>query len=60
MPYQRATSDEYTLQGLYSGSWEDLTSEETREAIREQRETYRENEPGTAYRIVKRRIPCKS
>lgn len=56
MTYQRKTADEYTLQGFYSGSWEDLTAEETRAQIREQLKTYRENEPGTPYRIIKRRI----
>jgi hypothetical protein len=45
---------EFVLQGRY-GHWEDLTSEETHKAAREQLKCYRENEGGT-YRIIRRAL----
>jgi len=46
----------YVLQGDYGygDGWEDLTAEDTKEAIRERRREYQDNEGGV-YRIVKRR-----
>ena len=44
---------EFVLQGNYGSGWDDLTSEETRKAAREQLKCYRENEGGE-YRIVRR------
>ena len=54
---RRKMKTEYTLQGFYNGAWEDLTSEETRREIHVRRQEYRENEPGTAYRIRSKRVP---
>jgi hypothetical protein len=44
---------EFVLQGKYGSGWDDLLSEETRKAAREQLKCYRENEGGT-YRIIRR------
>ena len=48
---------EYVLQSDYGygHGWEDVTSEETRKAAREQMRCYRENEGGS-YRIVRRAL----
>lgn len=44
---------EYEVQGLYSGSWECVTTEDTRaEALKRETE-YRENERHTAFRVVR-------
>lgn len=56
MAYIRETEDEYQIHGYYARGWEEVTSETTRKAAREQIKCYRENEPGTAFKIVKRRI----
>lgn len=56
MPYTRLTEDEYNIQGFYSGSWETVTCEETWRAAKEQVQCYRENEPGTSFRIKKCRV----
>jgi hypothetical protein len=56
MAYKRKTEDEYNIEGLYSGSWEMVTIEETWSAAKEQVKCYRENEPGTAFRIKKSRV----
>lgn len=56
-PYARKTQDEYILEGYYAHGWELLTAEESWKEIRERRKEYRENEPGTPLRIVKRRVP---
>jgi len=42
---------EYEIQGLYSGEWETVTTEENRKAAKEQAACYRENERGTPFRI---------
>lgn len=42
---------EYEIQGNYGHGWEMVTTEATKPAAREQLATYRENEPGTAFRI---------
>jgi hypothetical protein len=46
---------EFTLQGSYGHGWEDLCSEETHKAAREQLKCYRENEGGM-YRIIRRAL----
>lgn len=46
----------WVLQGIYGQDWEDLTAEETREAIRARKREYEENE-GALYRIVRRKEP---
>jgi hypothetical protein len=54
--YKRKTVDEWEIQGLYSGQWETVTTEESRKDAKEQLKCYRENEPGTAFRSVKKRV----
>lgn len=54
--YKRKTEDEYQVHGFYSGTWEEVTCEDNRmEALKRLCE-YRANEPGTAFKLVKRRI----
>ena len=55
MAYTRKTRDLFDILGLYSGSWEPVTCEETRKEARERLKEYRENEPGTAFKIRKYR-----
>lgn len=56
MAYNRKTYDEYQIHGYYAHGWEEVTSEETRKAAREQLKCYRENDPCTPYKIIKRRV----
>lgn len=59
--YIRKTEDEFEIQGYYPGQgWECVTTEETRQAAREQIKCYRENEPGTAFVIVIKRVPISA
>lgn len=46
---------EYEVQGYYS-YWECVTTEDDRKQAQERVKEYRENEHGTAFRIVKKRI----
>jgi len=46
----------YVLQAYYPGSgWDDVLEEDTKEDIRRQIKTYRDNDPNTPYRWVSRR-----
>ena len=54
--YKRKTVDEYEIQGNYSYGFECVTTEETWKAAKEHLKCYRENEPGTAFKIVKKRV----
>ena len=45
---------EWAIQGLYSGTWEDETTEGTRAAAKAQLACYRGNCPATAFRVVRR------
>lgn len=56
MAYTRKTTDEYQIQGYYSYGWEEVTAEETRSEGKERLKEYRENEPGTPFRMIKKRI----
>ena len=47
---------EWEIQGFYSGVWECVTTEETRQAAWEQIACYRENERGTAFRMVRKYV----
>ena len=48
---------EYVLQGRYCGQgWDDLLTEDSMEAAREQKRCYDENEPQVPHRIVRRRV----
>lgn len=60
MAYQRKTYDEWDVESLYEGEWSlechNATYEEAKRTLRE----YRENCPGTQFRMRKRRYPIKS
>lgn len=56
MAYVRKTVDEYEVQGNYSHGWEAVTTEDTRPEARQRLKEYRENESGTAFRLVKKRV----
>ena len=53
--YIRKTRDEYEIQGYYSGSWEVVTTEETRKEAKIMLKCYDENEMETPHRIVKKK-----
>ena len=46
---------EWVLLGNYGYGWDELTAEESREAILEQLRTYQANERGAIYKIKKQR-----
>lgn len=52
---QRVTSDHWELHGYYSQGWECLCASTSRREALIDRKAYRENEPGTPLRIVKKR-----
>lgn len=54
--YKRKTEDVYEIRGDYGHGFECVTTEETRKAAREQLKTYRDNEPGIAFKIVVKRV----
>lgn len=56
MAYKRKTEDEFEIQGNYGQGWEMVTTEITRQLARDQIKTYRMNEPGIAFRFVKKRV----
>lgn len=56
MAYIRKTRDEYEIQGHYGYGFECVTTEETWRDAKMQIKCYRENEPGTAFRIIKKRV----
>ena len=53
--YIRKTRDVWDVEGYYGMGWERVTSETTRPEAKERLAEYRKNDPGTPYRIVKRR-----
>jgi hypothetical protein len=55
-PRARTTEDEWTVQGNYGYGWEDLTAADTWKEIKQNLREYRENEPGTSFRAIKRRV----
>jgi hypothetical protein len=55
--YERKTKDEYHVHGLYAHGWEEVTAEETRKEANERLKEYRENEPGTMFKVVSKRVP---
>lgn len=55
--YERKTKDEYQVHGYYTHGWEEVTAEDTRAEAKERLKEYRENEPGTAFKLVRKRVP---
>lgn len=51
MAYKRKTKDVFIVQGLYCGEWSDEVAEYTWKAARETIKEYRDNCPGTSFRI---------
>lgn len=49
-------TQEFIVQGHYGQGWEDLTSEDTHRAAREQLRCYNENETNYPHRVITRRI----
>ncbi len=47
---------EWEIQGLYSGCWERLTTEDTRDDAISQKQCYDENEHGILHRIKRVRV----
>lgn len=56
MAYVRKTTDEWEIQGFYCGSWEMVTTEETRQGAKQRLKEYRENEPKTQFRSKHKRV----
>ena len=51
------TETEYQVQGHYSGQWEEVTAERTYREGRARLHEYRENEPGTPFRLRSVAVP---
>ena len=45
----------FAIDGFYAFGWEEITAEDSRKLARQTAKLYRENEPGTTFRIVRRR-----
>lgn len=56
MAYQRKTEDEWDIQGHYPDGWETVTTETTWKEARTNVKIYRQEEPETAFRVVKHRV----
>jgi hypothetical protein len=54
--YKRKTIDEYEIHGNYGYGFEAITTEENRKQAIERLKEYRNNEPGTRFKIVKKRV----
>jgi len=55
MAYKRKTRDLWDVEGYYAGGWEAVTCEESRSEAKARLKEYRENDPGTSYRLRKYR-----
>lgn len=55
MAYQRKTRDYFDIEGNYGCGWEVATAEDDWRGARRALKEYRANEPGIAFRAVKRR-----
>lgn len=49
--YKRKTQDIWNVQGNYGFGWETVTAETTYREVRARLREYRENEPGTSFRL---------
>ena len=59
MSYVRKTEDEFQIHGHYGYGWEEVTCETDRKTARETLRNYRANEPGTPFKLVKKRVPIQ-
>lgn len=55
-PYKRKTVDEFDILGNYGHGWEFVTTETTFKEAHARLYEYRENEPGTSFRIKVKRV----
>jgi hypothetical protein len=55
MARQRKTRDVWEVMGYYAHGWECVTAESSSKDARQAARVYRENEPGTPFKIVKKR-----
>lgn len=55
MAYKRKTADYFEIQGNYGQGWECVTADPSRKIARENLREHRANEPGTPFRMVKKR-----
>lgn len=56
MPYKRKTRDEYNIEGNYGHGFERVHTEDTLKEARARLKEYREHEPGTSFRLKKKRV----
>ena len=56
---RRKMCDEFRILGHYAHGWEEVTCETTRAAAMENLRAYRENEPGTAFKLKVARVPVE-
>ena len=56
MAYVRKTVDTFEIQGFYYGEWEMLTTETNKKDAFRALKEYRENQPGTSYKVKKVRV----
>lgn len=54
--YERKTEDEYQVHGKYAHGWEEVTAEDTCKEAKERLKEYRENEPGTEFKLVRKMV----
>jgi hypothetical protein len=54
-PRVRKTRDYWAVEGYYYGTWEEVTAEDHRREALQRLKEYRENEPGTAFRLKMKR-----
>jgi hypothetical protein len=57
MAYVRKTRDEWQVWGNNGYGWDEYTAEDTRKDGLAQLRCYRENDPTTVYKLIKRRVP---
>lgn len=53
---ERKTYNEFQIHGFYGYGWEEVTSETTYKEANKRLKEYRENEPETQFKIIKKRI----
>jgi hypothetical protein len=56
MAYLRKTTDEYQIHGYYSGPWEEVCAESTRQEAMQRLKEYRENEKSTTFKLLVKRV----